>query len=101
MNLTRRYVRNPNVVERTVDDATFLVGADNKSLYHLNPLAAALWTLLADPISVNEACAVIHQAFPDAGRKNIRNDVAALISDLKTNDLVIIGKRPENTSRQR
>lgn len=92
MKNARRYARNPNVIERNVDDATFLVGADNESLYHMNQSASALWTLLAEPISIDEAVAVIRRAFPDTARRKIRNDVIALISDLETNELVIIAK---------
>ncbi len=80
--------RNPKVTEKTVDGEIFLVNPDSQGIYHLNAVGTVLWRLLAEPIGVAEAAAMLHQAFPDVSGAQIERDVAALLADLAARGLV-------------
>lgn len=84
----KTYVCNPDIVMRRVDDSVFLVNSDNQTLYHLNSIGAALWRLMAEPVSADEAVDTIHRAFPDMDRAQIADDIKGLIRDLAGNNLV-------------
>ncbi len=86
--MARRYLRNPKADQREIDDAVFLVNPDNEAIYHLNATGAALWRLLAEPTSAQEAATVLHEAFPEVGKEQIENDVGKIIGDFEKNGLV-------------
>ncbi|MEX2008742.1 MAG: PqqD family protein, partial [Dongiaceae bacterium] len=84
-----RFVRRPDVAVRELDHELFLVGADNRSIYHLNPIAAALWRLLDEPMPVQEAAGVLCEAFPEIDAARIEGDVGALFADLVERGLLV------------
>lgn len=90
-----RLRRNPRVVEEAVDHDVFLVNPDSEAIYQLNPVGAALWRLLAEPIGTAQAVDVLHAAFPDVARSQIENDVAELIADLVARGLVLDSMTPD------
>ncbi len=77
-----RYLRNPGIVETTVEHDLFLVNPEGQAIFQLNAVGAALWQLLAEPIAVEQVVGILHQAFPDVARQQVRNDVSALIDAL-------------------
>lgn len=83
------YVRNPEVLERRIDDTVFLVHQEDDTIFYLNPLSAGLWHLLARPASSAQAVGVVRQAFPDIPAELIIADVDALIADLEKHRLVL------------
>ena len=80
--------RNPGIVENLVDDELFLVNPAGEAIYHLNPVGVALWRLLGQPIHLEEAVGLLHEAFPEVSRKRIKRDVARLLADLASRGLV-------------
>ncbi len=108
--LKPRFKRNPKVVETAVDHNVFLVNPDNQAIHQLNAIGAALWRLLAEPIGVEQAVGILHEAFPDVSKAQIERDVAALVADLAGRGLLIDsrsggagikGSRVETTSFRR
>ncbi|MEX0815206.1 MAG: PqqD family protein [Dongiaceae bacterium] len=85
----QRFVRRPDVAVRELDHELFLVGADNRSIYHLNPIAAALWRLLDEPMPVEEAIGVLCEAFPEIDAARIEGDVNVLFADLTERGLLV------------
>ncbi len=83
-----RFQRNPEIVETAVEHDLFLVNPEGRAILQLNAVGAALWRLLAEPIAVDQAVGVLHQAFPDVARRRIHDDVAALIDDLAARGLL-------------
>ncbi len=83
-----RYRRNPDVVERSVDDTVFLVEPDSQAIYHLEAVGAALWRLLENPTEIADAVDLLHQAFPDVARDHIERDVTRVIADLESRGLI-------------
>ena len=71
-----------DVVETALEDDIFLARANDAEIYRLNPIAAALWRLFAEPVDAAAAAAVLAQAFPNVAADRIKADVAALIDDL-------------------
>jgi len=85
----QRFVRRPDIAVRELDHELFLVGADNRSIYQLNPIAAALWRLLDEPMPVEEAVGVLCEAFPEIDAARIEGDVSALFADLVERGLLV------------
>ena len=83
------YLRNPIIVERSIDDAVFLVNTETDAIYYLNRLGMAIWQLLTEPINIMEAVAVVQQAFPDVQAKKIAEDVSNLIHEMSDRNLVM------------
>ncbi len=73
---------------REVDDDVFIANAENDSIFHLNEIGAALWRLLERPTSVEEASALLREAFPEVERDRIQAHVAALVAELVEHRLV-------------
>ena len=86
--MKRRYTRSEGITERQIDDVIFLVNPENEALYHLNSIGAALWRLLEDEISGEEAANIICQAFPDADPTSVKTDMVKLISELADHQLI-------------
>ena len=73
---------------RELDDDVFIANAENDSIFHLNEIGAALWRLLERPTSVEEASALLREAFPEVERDRIQAHVAALVAELVEHRLV-------------
>ncbi|MDP6708419.1 MAG: PqqD family protein [Alphaproteobacteria bacterium] len=71
-----------------VDGELFLTDADGIAVYHLNPLAARLWDLLADPTTPAELIALLTTAFPDAEPGRVAADVDTLLDGLRSKGLL-------------
>lgn len=83
-----RYRRGAGVTERRIDDAVFLVGPDDVSVYHLNATGAAIWHLLEEPTGIEEAIKLLANAFPDTPAARIREDVEVLMAELARREFV-------------
>lgn len=83
------FVRGSGVVERTVDDAVFLVGPENETVFHLNPLGAAVWRLLADPVSIDDVIGLLATAYPNVAIARIEADVSRLMTGLDRRGLIV------------
>ncbi len=83
-----RYLRDPGIVETAVEHDLFLVNPEGQAIFQLNAVGAALWRLLAEPVVLDQAVGMVHEAFPDIARQRIHNDVSALIDDLAARGLV-------------
>jgi hypothetical protein len=80
--------RTAGIGERFVDGDLFLIGETGESIYHLNPIGAGLWRLMDGNCSMDEAMAVLREAFPDVDSARIEKDVTALIRDLLARGLL-------------
>ena len=58
------------------------------ALYRLTPLGCALWQMLEQPLSEAQAVALLAEAFPQAGRRRIAQDVRALFEALRRHGLI-------------
>ena len=84
-----RMTRHPDVVTREIDDAVFLVGPDNDAVFHLNTTGAAIWRLLAEPLSASDAVATLQAAFPELPEERLQNDVDSLLDELDARGFLV------------
>lgn len=81
--------RAPEVALRRVAGDAFLWHAATGRHFHLNPVAAAVWTLLEDPIAGAEVAQVLAAAYPDADPDRVAADVGGLLSALSQEGLAV------------
>ena len=87
-----RVERHPDVQFREVGDEVFLVHPDGEQIYNLNPMAAALWRLMENPITGREMAEVVTAAFPIMAPAKVEGDIKALLNDLLTGGFAKISK---------
>ena len=86
--MTQRYRRNPKASERRMGDSVFLANPEYGTLYRLNETAAALWRLLENATSLDEAIEAFQGAFPDTPPEEIEEEVSAVFDDLHEEGLI-------------
>ncbi len=74
----------------------FLADPQGAAIHHLNPVASAVWHLLAEPMTEARIVDLIHSAFPEVARAQIAGDITTLIRDLRAKQVLI--KLPEGAS---
>lgn len=91
--------RGPGVGERAVGVDLFLSDSSGEEVYHLNLVGAGLWRLLDGECSVDEAKAVLCEAFPDISPRQIGDDVDRLVGELLKQRLLVLpdGRNRMNT----
>lgn len=67
---------------------SFVLTADHNALHALNATSKAIWTMLADGLSIDEAVLLFSQTFSDAGEERIRTDMTRLFTDLASAGLI-------------
>lgn len=82
---TSRIRRHPDVQFREVGDEVFLIHPDGEQIYNLNPMAAALWRLLQNPITGREMAEVVTTAFPILSPAKVEGDVRTVLGELLGN----------------
>lgn len=83
------YVRNPAVTETTLDDDVFLVEPGTGEVFYLNAVTSGLWTLFAEPASVDDAAAAYREAFPEEPADKVEADVRSATQDMLTRELIV------------
>jgi len=91
--VTGAFLRVPTVSEHDMQSARFLVDSASDAIFHLNPVAAAVWELLAEPADAGEVSALLVEAYPGIEPSRIEADVRALFSDLHANGLIARARR--------
>lgn len=84
----RMFVRAPGLAVRALDGELFLIDVEQQGILNLNPLAAGVWNLLAEPTSRALAAEALGYAFPDVDPARIEGDVARLFADLFAHGLI-------------
>jgi len=85
------YRRQAGISVVTVDGEGFLADGQGAAIHHLNPTGSAIWTLLAEPMTLDEMVKLLLVAFPEANRDQVESDVATLIKSLMSRKLLIAG----------
>lgn len=83
--------RARGVAARRTGEAAFLWQPGEAMLWHLNPAAQAIWTLLSRPRSARSVARILQQAFPDAPPQRIEDDTRALLAQLADKGFVTLG----------
>ncbi|HEY9079601.1 PqqD family peptide modification chaperone [Magnetovibrio sp.] len=67
---------------REVGDEIYLVHPDGEQIYNLNPMAAALWRLISEPMTMADMAEIVHAAFPILSENKVNADVQAVMTEL-------------------
>ncbi len=87
------YVRNPEIVEKVLDDEVLLIDEAKDVIFNLNPIGTAVWNFLESPRKLSEILQVLHAAFPDIPGEQISRDTDLLLAQLKDRRLIEIKPR--------
>lgn len=82
------FIKGHSVEERTIEDEFLLVNEETGAIFNLNPLGAAVWRLLRQPITSGEIIHVLAVAFPEVAEEQIQTDVRLLLRQLSTKGLI-------------
>jgi len=74
--------RHPDTQFREVGDEIYLVHPDGVQIYNLNPMAAALWRLTAEPMTMADMAEIVQAAFPILSQNKVNADVRAVMGEL-------------------
>ena len=83
------YLRNPDISIVQIEDQLFLADGQGATIHYLNPIGTAIWSLLAEPMTVDEMTNLLIAAFPDHERSSIENDLGSLIEELLSKNLLL------------
>jgi hypothetical protein len=86
--------RHPNVSTRRISGQVFLWHLEHGTPFHLNEVAAAVWSLLEAPITGDEIAALLSEAFPSEPEARIARDLGRLLAGLEAEQLIEM-PRPE------
>lgn len=75
-------MRHPDTQFREVGDEIYLVHPDGEQIYNLNPMAAALWRLTDEPMTMADMAEIVQAAFPILSQNKVEADVTAVITGL-------------------
>ncbi len=88
-DLRLTWARHPSVAVRRSGTSTLLWHSDHATTFHLNAVAAAIWTLLAEAQTGEDIVAILGEAFPDQAEENLRRDLAGLFAGLAEEELIV------------
>ena len=81
---------HPRVVCQSVADGGVLLHTEGEVYFGLNAVALRIWELLPPSCrTLDEVCAALAAAYPDAPPDQLRQDVVDLIDQLRQQGLVI------------
>jgi hypothetical protein len=86
--LQHAWRRQANVNLRRMAGGLVLWHGEHGTAFHLNPVAAAIWTLLADVTTGDGVVTALAAAFPEQSADRIRTDVAQLFAAMAEEDLI-------------
>ena len=89
--LPGHYLRNPDISIAQIEDQVFLADGRGATIHYLNPIGAAIWSLLAEPMTADEVTNLLMTAFPDLERGCIESDLHNLIDELLSRNLLLAG----------
>ncbi|MCP4981911.1 MAG: PqqD family protein [Gammaproteobacteria bacterium] len=85
------FIRKSGVNIVSVDNQSFLADSQGASIHHLNSVGTAIWTLLEEPMCIENLVEVILTAFPDVDVELIETDLNKLVGELVKKDLLLDG----------
>lgn len=91
----RIWRQRPGTGVRHIGGSAFLWSPAGTTVWHLNPIAHAIWAALAIPGSVTEMGDLLAELFPDILGESLLADVGSLIAGLACEDFLI----PDDSSQ--
>lgn len=82
-----RLVRNEEPLTALVDGETVMFSPGQGAYFGLDPIGTRVWELLAEPRSIDEVCATLHDEY-EVDAATCRTDVDSLVDQLREANLV-------------
>ena len=92
------YAQAAGVTESVVGDEAFLADGSGIGIFRLNPVSAAIWSLMEEPTDLNEVVEILLEAFPDVPVEQIATDCENLMRSLARASLIT--PTPQNVAAQ-
>lgn len=70
----------------------YLADAGGRAIHRMDPLAAAIWDLIEDPMPAHVVAEILLEAFPQTPPEQVSSDVLALLDRLQASGLVRAGE---------
>lgn len=86
--LDRPLVQRAGCLSVTIGDKLYLSDPEGRAIHRTDPLAAAIWELLADPIPGAELLGLLAEGFPDTAPDQIAADLTRLLTRMHGNGLI-------------
>lgn len=84
-------VQRAGCVERWIGETLYLADPAGRAIQRMDALAAAIWAMLAEPVTPEELEEALSEAFPETPREMIAADLSRLLSRLAEAGLVAGG----------
>ena len=84
-----RYARRAGIEETPLAEEVFLVDPATQGLFHLDRMARALWTLLAEPAAFEDILATFGEGFPEIAPAELERDLRQALAGLMARGLVV------------
>jgi hypothetical protein len=84
-----RFRRSPGTAARNFGEAAFLWQPGDTMLWHLNPVARAIWLLLQRPASANDLALTLAEVYPDQPADRLLSDVSLLLAGLSAEGMIV------------
>ena len=85
---TTPFVRASDAAVRRVGDAAFIWRPGDVMLWHLNPVARAIWAMLDEPAPATLLVEVLGELFPDETPERLASDLQGLMARLCAEGLI-------------
>ncbi|MCA0271072.1 MAG: PqqD family protein [Proteobacteria bacterium] len=83
------YVRADGIHDVELAGDRYLADASGQGIHRLNAGALAVWHLIAEPLTLDEICDILTEAFPEVSPIQIAADSAAALRDFVENRLAV------------
>jgi hypothetical protein len=86
---TTSVVRRKEILSAEVDNEVVLMSVEQGVYYGLNPVGALVWSVLREPVRVQDLCEKVVEEF-DVTLEQCQPDVLELLDDLRAQHLIQI-----------
>lgn len=83
------YLVSPECVSCAVEDGIAILDLRSNTYFSLDPVGTAIWDRMATPASLDDLAAAVSAEY-DVSAADCRDDIADLLDDLRTHDLIQI-----------
>ncbi|MFC3230893.1 PqqD family protein [Marinibaculum pumilum] len=84
------YARRPDLAATEVEQELFLIVPEGQEIVHLDRMAAALWRLLSEPMTLNGIVDTFAAAFPETPVAQLRADVLTALGELEEQRVIAV-----------
>jgi hypothetical protein len=88
-NLNSVISKNPAIISSKMDDEVVMMSIEKGNYYGLNPVAAEIWEMVTEPLTVQSICDKLMDAF-EVSQEQCYNEVLVFIEKLGNEGLIVV-----------